>query len=155
MQQISHKQTRNDRSLFSVCDVKLYGVSCLGHWLQAGSVMHRANIMCLSRVRNVRMGEECLSYMVVPAGVHVIADVSTVHLSTGMALMHDSETHQSLSWEQKKLQMWAKRHRPSGYMLLCCDWILNDGGECVYTVLSHEEAAVFDVGLLGKSLNGT
>lgn len=57
--------------------------------------MHRVNVMCEYCVRNVRMGEECPSYISVPARVHA-ADVTTVHLPTGMALMCCSEICQSL-----------------------------------------------------------
>lgn len=41
--------------------------------------------------------------------------------------------------------------------LLCCDWTLNDRGEwlSVYTVLSRKKIEVFDMSLVGNSLNVT
>lgn len=82
--------------------------------------------------------------------VHAIADVSTVHLSTEMALMCYSDTHQSLYWKKNPKNVCGlKGTGPQA--TCCCDWILNDGVECVYTVFSHEEVAVFNVELMGKA----
>ena len=79
-------------------------------------------------------GGDCPFYITVPDIDHAAADI---HLSTGMALMSYSETHQ-------RGKKWAKR--PSGYMLLvllCCDWILNGGA--VYQ--SREDIVAMGCGL--------
>lgn len=116
-------------------------VSCFGS-VVAGCNM---NIMCESWVRNVQVGGGVFpSHITVPVRVHAIADVSTVHLSTGMALMCYSETHSSLYWKKEKSGL---KSLGAPQAACCCA----DGGECVYTLLSHEKVAVFDVGLMGDS----
>ncbi len=106
---ISQNQIRNDTSLqpsaaslFFVRDMKLWCVSCFGWWLQAGTWAS-----CVSLVSEMCEWGRSVLPASLSARVHAIADVGTVHLFTGMALMCYNEIHRSLYWKK-----WAKRHRP-------------------------------------------
>lgn len=98
-------------SFFSACHVKLQSGSLFvfaaaGCWIGRGQRGNHAPVSCVHNIA------------IVPGRVHAIADLSTVHLSTGMALM----CYNKPPPDKKKQQLWPKW--PSGYTLLCCDCFL-------------------------------
>lgn len=67
-------------------------------------VIH-AQCMDNAGLASVCMGEECLPCVTISVRVQAEADVRTVHLSTGMALICYSETHQNLYGKTSKWRL--------------------------------------------------